>query len=87
MSGSWAGGSSRRWRRTRAYVLARDGYTCQLRLPGCEGAAPLEGGHVHHLRGKATGDDPAQLVASCAPCNLQAGQVDPDPDPRPLTRW
>lgn len=86
MSASWAGGSTRQWRRVRAAVLARDGGRCQLQLPGvCTTRADC----VHHTLGKAvTGDDPAHLVASCTPCNLRVG--DPrstDPAPRPKQWW
>ncbi|HEU4425189.1 MAG TPA: hypothetical protein VFR67_21885 [Pilimelia sp.] len=93
MSGSWAGGSTRAWRRIRAHVLARDGHHCRLRLPGvCTGAAT----HVHHTHGRAaTGDDQAYLVAACAPCNLKIGDPSkprgpgrrPGPEPEPRTRW
>lgn len=87
MSSSWAKGSSRGWRRTRAAVLARDSYTCQVRRPGvCTTTAT----HVHHTVGRSiTGDDPAYLVAACAPCNLAVGDptTQPDPEPRPSTRW
>lgn len=72
MSKAWAGGSSTAWRKTRALVLARDGYRCQVKLPGvCTSHAT----HVHHTRGKWMGDDPAYLVASCADCNLKLGDV------------
>lgn len=84
MSKGWSGGSTRRWRKTRAAVLARDGYVCQVRLEGCTGKAT----HAHHTRGKQLGDDPAQLVASCASCNLKTG--DPtryDPSPKTVTEW
>lgn len=87
MSRSWAKGSTRQWRRTRLAVLRRDGYACQLRLPGvCTGRAT----HVHHTQGRAlTADDPAYLQASCQACNLATG--DPtrhaDPPPRPVTSW
>jgi 5-methylcytosine-specific restriction endonuclease McrA len=86
VSKSWAGGSTRGWRRTRAFVLWRDGHSCQLKIEGvCERVAT----HVHHTHGKAAGDDPRYLVASCPPCNLKTG--DParatDPPAIPITRW
>ncbi|HMG43948.1 MAG TPA: HNH endonuclease signature motif containing protein [Acidimicrobiales bacterium] len=83
---SWAKGSTRRWRRTRAQVLARDGYRCRIQLDGCTGVAT----HVHHVHGRAvTGDDPAHLVAACEWCNLSTGDPTkaPDPQPKPRTRW
>jgi hypothetical protein len=45
---------------------------------------------VHHLKGKAKGDDERHLVASCRRCNLLIG--DPtkgarNPAPKPMTRW
>lgn len=85
MSKSWARGSTRAWRRIRAQVLARDGYTCRLKLPGCTTVA----NHVHHTLGKEYGDDPAFLIASCAHCNTSYGSPlkRRDPAPRPSTRW
>jgi 5-methylcytosine-specific restriction endonuclease McrA len=87
MSRGWVGGSTRQWRRVRAFVLARDAYLCQLRLPGCTVRAPLDGGHAHHTRGKAHGDDPRYIVAACESCNLAAGEPAPDPQPIPRTTW
>lgn len=90
MSKAWAKGSTRSWRKTRAAVLARDGYLCQLRLPDCTKYAPLRGGHVHHTHGRdITGDDPTHMVAACRNCNLKTGDptTQPDPPPRPRTRW
>lgn len=90
MSTAWAKGSTRAWRLLRAFVLARDGYLCQIRLPGCTVAAPLRGGHVHHTLGRAvTGDDPQFMVAACPHCNIATGDPtrSPDPAPRPRTRW
>ena len=68
----WDGrGSTRAWRRIRAQVLARDGYVCQLRLPG---VCTIHATCVHHTIGKAvSGDDPRYLVASCQPCNGRIG--------------
>lgn len=96
MSRAWRNGSTRRWRRIRLFVLERDGYACQIKLPGtwidgkgrvqrCRGLADC----VHHTRGRATGHDPRYLQAACTPCNLKIGDPNavPDPQPRPMTRW
>lgn len=86
MSRAWAKGSTRAWRRTRGQVLQRDSWECRLKLDGCTTRAT----HVHHVHGRdVTGDDPAHLVASCEHCNLSVGDPtrQPDPAPRPRTRW
>jgi 5-methylcytosine-specific restriction endonuclease McrA len=94
MSKNWRNGSTRRWRAVRAEVLARDGYLCQIALPGewpvwggmahCTGRAT----QVHHTKGRAvTGDDPAYLVSACRPCNLKVGEPKVDPAPQPVTEW
>lgn len=85
MSRRWKAGSTTAWRKIRAQVLDRDAHRCQLRLAGiCTHTAT----HVHHTRPRElAGDDPAHLVAACAPCNQAVG--DPtrhDPAPRP-SRW
>lgn len=83
MSRRWANGSSRAWRRTRALVLQRDGYRCQLKLDGCTG----RGEHVHHtMPREIVGDDVAHLVAACPSCNYKIGDPtrhDPPPTVRP----
>jgi 5-methylcytosine-specific restriction endonuclease McrA len=55
----------------RARVLFRDGYACQLGYPGCTGRAE----HVDHIVPVIRGgsDDPENLRASCAACNLARG--------------
>lgn len=86
MSRSWAKGSSTRWRKIRAAVLARDGHRCQIKLRRvCTGQATC----VHHVLGRAiTGDDPRYLVASCAPCNGAVGQPGRNsPPPRKVSQW
>ncbi len=102
MSSGWGSGSTRRWRRIRRDVLRRDRQLCRTHAEGwcatanaaphtCTGVAPLQGGHVHHTRGKAAGDDPAHLRAACAACNLAIGNptraARTDPAPRPRTKW
>lgn len=73
MSRAWQQGSTRAWRKTRAFVLARDGHRCQVPRNGrpCGDHAT----HVDHIVPKGAGgtDDPANLRAACAPCNLSRG--------------
>lgn len=85
MSRAWSKGSTTAWRKLRLVVLARDLYRCRIQLDGCTTVAT----HVHHTMGKARGDDPAHLVAACAPCNLKTGDPNKGKDPpgRAMTRW
>ena len=93
MSTSWAGGSTRRWRKLRLFVLNRDRWICQLCEqpidPTLDGRKHPRAPSVHHTRGKIHGDDPAFLVAAHRQCNLDVGDPNatPDPEPRPMTRW
>ncbi len=75
-----------RWRRTRRFVLDRDGNRCQIQIAGiCLTIADC----VHHTLGWAiSGDNPAHLIAACTPCNLRIGEPDGgDAQPRRTTRW
>lgn len=89
MSRSWAGGSTSRWRKLRAAILlanqAENRGRCQLAIPNvCEGQAS----QVHHIKGKAHGDDPKWLVACCQACNLHVGNpMRHNPAPRRVSRW
>jgi 5-methylcytosine-specific restriction endonuclease McrA len=58
------------WRALRLVVLKRDGYRCQLNLPGCEGRASVP----HHLvpRKWGGGDHPGNLVSVCKACHNRA---------------
>jgi 5-methylcytosine-specific restriction endonuclease McrA len=92
------GGSTRQWRKTRAYVLRRDRYRCQLRI---KGICKVKADCVHHVDGKGSQmEDPSRLAAACTPCNLHIGDPtrprrDPDsgkvthhdPPPAPRTAW
>ena len=57
---SWGRAMPRGWGRTRARILARDGYRCR----SC--GAPAN--EVHHVRGRDEQDD-AWLVSLCSPCH------------------
>lgn len=88
MSNSWAGGSTRAWRKYRARILNRDNHTCQLQLDGCKGRAT----EAHHLDGRRAGLMPTntnRVIAACQPCNNRVGDpttTTPPPNP-PTTRW
>lgn len=100
MSKSWRkgqrGADYRHYRTVvRPAVLRRDGYRCQLQLPG---TWPVRGGVakclgvadcVHHTHGIGnTGHDMRYMVASCTPCNLKVGDPTRAPDPPTrLPRW
>lgn len=90
MSKSWAGGSTTRWRKIRAGVLARNRADnqgrCTLQIVGvCTGEAD----QVHHTLGKqVTGDNVAYLAAICRACNLHIGEPSRhNPTPRPISTW
>jgi hypothetical protein len=68
MSKSWSNGSTRTWRRVRAAVLARDRYLCKVQISG---VCTTKADTVHHVNGRAAGDNPSNLVASCTPCNAR----------------
>ena len=80
MSSAWAGGSNRRWRALRLYVLERDGWRCQVPIPGrqpphhldhCDRYADTAG----HIIAKAYGgiDQPGNLRAECRAHNFTEG--------------
>lgn len=88
MSKRWKGGSTRRWRKVRAYVLDRDEYRCRLQKDGCTTIAT----QGHHTRPRElVGDDPRYVIAACGSCNKKEGAPDKpsahDPQPRPRTKW
>jgi 5-methylcytosine-specific restriction endonuclease McrA len=95
VSKGWIHGSTRAWRATRARVLTRDGFLCQLKIRGvCTVDAPMRGGHAHHVHGKESGcvgcaaDRMDHLVATCAACNLHVGEpAAGDPPNRGVTKW
>lgn len=92
MSRSWAGGSTRAWRRLRAFVLERDGFRCQL--PADDDPAQLclaWATHADHIVPRSQGglDTAANLRAACAHHNLKRGAGRPSTPRRrrPPIRW
>jgi 5-methylcytosine-specific restriction endonuclease McrA len=65
--------STARWQKLRKAVLAHYGYVCQVEGPRCTGYATT----VHHLVPSSQAPEvfwePANLTASCAPCNYGDG--------------
>ncbi len=63
------------WKAVRLQVLARDGYRCMIRLPGCTGRAT----QVDHIVSMSNGGsrlDPANLRAACRSCNIAQRNID-----------
>jgi 5-methylcytosine-specific restriction protein A len=58
----------RAWKPLARKVLERDGYVCQIRLPGCTGRATAAD-HVVEWRDGGAKYDMANLQAACAACN------------------
>lgn len=56
------------WRRIRLYVLARDNYECQIKLPGCTGHATAVD-HIVPWRDGGAWLAPENLQAACVSCN------------------
>jgi hypothetical protein len=89
MSRSWTKGSTTRWRKLRAAILLANQQEnrgrCTLQVPKvCTGTAT----QVHHLKGKAHGDDPRYLAAVCAACNLHVGDPNKgNPQPKRISSW
>jgi 5-methylcytosine-specific restriction endonuclease McrA len=84
VSRSWAGGSTRAWRRLRAYVLDRDGYACQVPVDAAGDQVEetlavrrclAYAHHAGHVIAKCEGgpDTPENLRATCARHNLTEG--------------
>lgn len=64
------------WLILRKLVLQRDGYVCQLRLPGCKTKAT----QVDHIIGLAQAPerrwDIENLTSACRSCNIAKGNRD-----------
>ena len=77
MTGVWG---TPAWRTLRLQIFQRDGWRCQLRLPGCAGfdgrRLPPERLHLDHVQPRQRGgsDHPDNLRTLCAGCNLRRGR-------------
>jgi 5-methylcytosine-specific restriction endonuclease McrA len=60
----------------RLRILERDGYKCQLGLPGCKMVA-TEVDHIVNWR-RGGSSEPENLQASCGSCNRAKGNVERD---------
>ena len=64
--------TTRQYRALRQWVLDRDRHQCQVKGPTCTGVAT----QVDHIIARDDGGavwDPANLRASCVPCNARGG--------------
>ncbi|GIG64272.1 HNH endonuclease [Phytomonospora endophytica] len=71
-----ASGSTRAWRRLRAWILDRDGWTCLV--PGPTGTpCGRYARTVDHIvpRAHGGGDEPGNLRAACSTCNTRSGAL------------
>lgn len=76
MSRSWAGGSTRAWRRLRRYVLERDGYRCRVVVDEATGQlCGTWADTAGHVIAKADGgqDTAENLRAECRRHNFSGG--------------
>ena len=70
-------------KKTRAFILERDGYTCQKCGVAAGETHPFDGRpvrlHIGHILDKSVGgsDDPHNLRAECSICNEGAGNAAP----------
>jgi 5-methylcytosine-specific restriction endonuclease McrA len=70
----------------RDVILARDGYKCAY----CCATVTVAGAHIDHVmpRSRGGGDEPGNLVAACADCNLSKGAKTPQEwNPRVDESW
>lgn len=87
---------SAEYKRNRPIAMRRDKWRCQIRLPGCAGAAATCDHIVPRAEGGGHGLD--NLRAACRPCHARktategagyrnADRPVKDPDPQPRTAW
>lgn len=79
-SSRWKSSTGRgEYRKQRLRVLARDGYVCQLGLPGCTSVATQADHKTPWIPGQIVPD--SALQAACAHCNSAAGSPESRAEP------
>lgn len=71
--GGWRNGSTSRWRRVRAFVLARDGFRCQLPVDAAGNYDRTADTVADTAPIPADPNDPTNLRAACTRHNSQRG--------------
>jgi 5-methylcytosine-specific restriction endonuclease McrA len=67
--------SSAAWQKLRRFVIARDGGICQVQGPRCLGIATTAHHRLPSSQYPERFWDPANLEASCTPCNHHGASV------------
>lgn len=67
---TWGEGSTRQSRKTRAFVLARADYRCEIQGPECIGEA-TEDDHIIPRSQGGDEHDPSNRQAACKPCHAE----------------
>lgn len=81
---SWSTLNARTRSKLRAAVLHRDGYRCQIRLPGCTTVATT----ADHVAPRETGGDGLDnLRAACMGCNVRRGDPKKQDPPSRALGW
>ncbi len=75
-----------RWAKVRVHILERDGYDCQIRLPGCTTHA-TQVDHITRIDDGGMIYEPMNLRAACSKCNLGRERHTPTVPSYSTTRW
>ena len=86
MSRGWDKVSRGRWAKVRLTILERDGYQCQIQLPGICTIRATQVDHIHRLDDGGMIYEPMNLRAACVKCNL-GREHNPPLSEFSTTRW
>ena len=80
--------STRKWRKLRAQILIRDGWTCQ---GGCKAkgitSAATQVHHIEPIREGGAPFDPDNLTLLCRDCHRQAHHTERPTEPPAIAAW